>query len=215
MHRVHVLIADDHALVRSGFRALLAAQPDLEVVGEAADGVVVVELCRRLAPDVVLLDLTMPGRGGMEALQDLRRTCPAVRVLVVSMHEDETFMRHARRAGAAGYVLKKSLATTLITAIRTVYRGQSYFPPSLAETNGPHPPAAPVTDGCLLNSLTPREREILTAIALGFTNLEVARRLCISDKTVETHRKNVAIKLGLRTRADLVRFALEYKLIGP
>ncbi|MBI5383944.1 MAG: response regulator transcription factor [Verrucomicrobia bacterium] len=216
MAKIRVVITDDHALVRAGLRALLTAQPDLEVVGEASDGVVVVDLCRRLAPDVVLMDLTMPGRGGISAIQDLRETCPAAKILVVTMHEDETFARQALLAGAAGYVLKKSLATELINAIRAVHRGQRPIGATLAAAlAAPERSATPLPPGTkVLDSLTPREREVVVCVALGHTNLEIAERLHISDRTVETHRKNITAKLGLRTRADLVRFALEYKLIG-
>lgn len=216
MPKVRVLIADDHALVRAGLRALLSAERDLEVVGEAADGVVVVEQCRKLKPDVVLMDLSMPGRGGIGAIQDLQRNCPEVKVLVVTMHEDAAFGWQALLAGAAGYVFKKSLATELISAIRVVHQGGQYVTPVLAAAikDRERSPARPRQNANLLESLTPREREVLALIALGHTNVEIAGRLHISDKTVETHRMNIVNKLSLRTRADLVRFALEYQLIG-
>jgi two-component system, NarL family, response regulator NreC len=215
MPKTRVLIVDDHALVRAGLRALLAPQPDLEVVGEAADGVVAVEECRRSGAEVVLMDLSMPGRRGISAIEDLHQTCPGTRVLVVTMHEDETFVRQAALAGASGYVLKKSLAGELLDAIRAVRCGREYVTPKLEyalavpeDGSRPAPPGPGVVD-----CLTPREREVVALVALGHTNAEVAQRLCISDKTVETHRKNISIKLGLRTRADLVRLALEHGLI--
>jgi two-component system response regulator NreC len=216
MLRTRILIADDHALVRSGLRALLGEQPDMEVVGEAGDGVVVTEICRRLAPDVLLLDLTMPGRGGIGALEEIRRVCPAVKVLVLTMHEDEPYVRAAFRAGAAGYVLKKSAAEELVTGIRTIVRGRKYVIPTLAhaatQLHPPNPPSARRTDSS--DTLTPREREVVALIGLGHTNTEIAGRLHISDRTVETHRMNVAAKLGLQSRADFVRFALDHRLIG-
>jgi len=210
--KTRVLIADDHALVRSGLRALLEAQTDIEVAGEADDGVSVVERCRQLRPDVVLLDLTMPGRGGLPAAAELRRLCPETKVLVLTMHEDEGYVRLARRAGAAGYVLKRALATELIKAIRTVHEGGTYVTPALAAAFAEAElPAAEVR----ATTLTEREREVVGLIALGHTNAAVARKLHISEKTVETHRAHVLAKLGLNSRADLVRFALEHGLLKP
>lgn len=206
MKQIRVLIADDHALVRSGLRALLAAQPDLEVVGEAEDGVAVVELCRKLAPAVVVMDLTMPGQGGINATEDLRRECPDTKVVVLTMHDDVAYVRMARLAGAAAFVLKKALATELIHAIRAVQAGEIRFP--VADLPVPHH-----SRQSPLELLTSREREILTLVALGYTTLEVAAKLHISDKTVETHRAHLVEKLGLRTRADLVRFALDHGLL--
>jgi two-component system response regulator NreC len=206
MSSVRVLIADDHALVRSGLRALLEAQPDMEVVGEAEDGVMVVERCSKLKPDVVLMDLTMPGRGGVSATEDLRSQCPDTKVVVLTMHDDDAYVRLARLAGAAGFVLKKSLATELIRAIRAVHAGKTHFPAG---------ESAPVlrTAGAPLDLITDREREVVTLIALGHTSAEIASKLHISEKTVETHRAHIVEKLGLRTRADLVRFALEHGLL--
>ncbi len=215
MSRIRVLIADDHALVRAGLRALVDAQPDMEVVGEAADGVVVIEQCRRLAPQVVLMDLAMPGRRGISAIQDLHQACPGSRALVVTMHDDSAFARQALLAGAAGYVLKQSLPTELLKGIRAVYQGRLFVTPSLAralETGGDSTPRQ--TPNNYQDLLTPREREIAGLIALGHTNAEVAHRLHISLKTVESHRSHIMAKLSLRTRADLVRFALENRLIA-
>ena len=207
MSPVRVLIADDHALVRSGLRALLEAQPDIEVVGEAEDGVTVAERCRTIDADVVVMDLTMPGRGGLKATEDLRRECPRTKVVVLTMHDDEAYVRLARLAGASGFVLKKALATELINAIRAVHAGQTHFP----ATDLPPPRQA---DAPPLELITDREREVLTLIALGHTTSEIAAKLHISDKTVETHRAHIGEKLGLRTRAGLVRFALEHDLLN-
>lgn len=209
MSCVRVLIADDHALVRSGLRALLEAQPDFEVVGEADDGVVVVDRCRKLEPDVVVMDLAMPGRGGINATEDVHRECPTIKVVVLTMHDDEAYVRMARLAGAAGFVLKKSLATELIQAIRAAHAGRTYFPALDAPTLSNHPNSA------VLDRITDREREVLSLIALGHTTPEIASKLHISEKTVETHRAHIAEKLGLHTRAGLVRFALEYGLLKP
>jgi two-component system, NarL family, response regulator NreC len=217
MTRIRVLIADDHALVRAGLRALLSAEPHLEIVGEAADGVVVVEECRRLAPDIVLLDLTMPGRGGIGAIQDLRQACPQTKVLVLTMHEDEAYARQAFLAGASGYVLKRALATELLSAIQGIQRGEKYVDPSFGEAVAlpARAAAAAARNQPLVEVLTPREREVISLVALGHTNAEVGRRLHISEKTVETHRLHIITKLALRSRADLVRFALEHQLMGP
>ncbi len=215
MRRIRVLIADDHAVFREALRALLSAQPDIEVVGEAADGPVVVGRCRDAAADVVLLDLTMPGRGGVAVAEDLRRACPDTKVVVLTMHEDEVFARQAALAGAVGYVPKKSLATELIEAIRATHAGRRYVPPSLAQAFADSRSSTSLrrTSRTAADSLSEREREVIGLIALGHTNAEIGRRLHISEKTVETHRAHILIKLGLRTRADLVRFALEHGLV--
>lgn len=215
MPKIRILLVDDHALVRSGLRALLHIQPDLEVVGEAEDGVVVIEQCKQLAPDVVLMDLTMPGRGGLAAIREVGHACPGAKVLVVTMHADETYLHQALLAGATGYVLKKSLANELIKAIHEVHHGRQYISLALAQAvrqSAKNSISSPKLAGAL-DLLTPREREIVEQIALGRTNLEMARLLHISEKTVETHRKNTITKLNLRTRADIVRFALENKLL--
>lgn len=216
MGKIRVLIADDHALVRSGLRALLEAQPDIEVVGEAEDGVVAAARCQQLMPDVVLMDLTMPGCGGVNATEDIRQSSPKAKVLALTMHEDESYARQALLAGAAGFVLKKSLATELIAAIRAVHRGQRYFAPELERCLAEGAARGrSVRKASGLELLSEREREVISLIALGHTNSEVATQLRISAKTVETHRAHIVEKLGLRTRADLVRFALDHGLLKP
>jgi two-component system response regulator NreC len=216
MGKIRILIVDDHALVRSGVRALLEAQPDMEVVGEAEDGTVVERLGLEVFPDVVLLDLTMPGRGGIAAAADLRRSCPHLRILVLTMHEEEAYVRLAAASGAAGYVSKRGLATELVAAIRMVHAGGRYAPPDLAAAfDDTSSGATPERRESGLDRLTEREREVTGLVALGFTNAEIAEQLHISPKTVETHRAHVLSKLGLRTRADLVRFALEHGLVRP
>jgi two-component system, NarL family, response regulator NreC len=209
MTDLRILIADDHALVRSGLRALLQAQPGFAVVGEAEDGVVVLERCRKLHPDVVVMDVAMPGRGGIGATEDLARECPGIKVVVLSMHDDQAYIRVARLAGAAGYVAKKALATELIAAIRAVHAGKTHFPDSEPS------PTAPGQQAPALELITEREQEVMTLIALGHTTAETADKLHISEKTVESHRAHITEKLGLRTRAELVRFALEHGLVKP
>lgn len=217
MPKIRILIADDHAMVRAGLRSLLEAQHDMEVVGEAEDGIVVEERCRVLAPDVVLMDLTMPGRGGIAATEDVRRASPTTNILILTMHEDEAYARLAAGAGASGYVLKRALADELVSAIRTVQAGGRYAPPELAAAfSGGEDDGPPVSLGAAgAPALSDRECEVLGQIALGYTNAEIGQRLHISEKTVETHRAKILGKLGLRTRADLVRFAIEHGLMKP
>jgi DNA-binding NarL/FixJ family response regulator len=216
MPKIRVLIADDHALVRAGLRALLEAQSDIEIVGEAESGIVVERLCQQLAPDVVLMDLAMPGRGGVAATGDVRLVCPSTKVLVLTMHEDESYVRAAAMAGAAGYVLKKAVATELVDAIHVVHRGGRYAPPELLDSFEASGAESERQGGVRpgLDLLSAREREVVSLIALGHTNAEIGLRLHISEKTVESHRGRILSKLGLRTRADLVRFALEHGLMG-
>lgn len=204
MNEIRVLIVDDHAMVRAGLRALLEAQAGLKVVGEAADGATAVERCRQLQPNVVLMDLTMPGRGGIGATEDIVREFPGVKVLVLTMHDDAAYARQALAAGASGYVLKKSLASDLIRAIQAVHAGHSYLP---ATINVSTPPRS-------VTALTEREREVVRLIALGHTNSEIGAMLHISEKTVETHRAHIFQKLQLETRAELVRYALEHRLLS-
>jgi two-component system response regulator NreC len=210
-----VLIADDHALVRAGLRALLEAQPDMEIVGEADSGVVVERLCVQLSPDVVLMDLTMPGRGGIAATRDVRSACPGAKVIALTMHEDETYARQAASAGASGFILKRALAHELVEAIRSVHRGGRPVAPEMASAFSSvmtDRPKSPESSGGI-GQLSEREREVVALVALGHTNAEIGARLHISEKTVETHRAHVLRKLGLRTRADIVRFAIEHGLM--
>jgi two-component system response regulator NreC len=215
--KIRILIVDDHALVRAGLRALLGAQPDMEVVGEAENGIVVETMCREMHPDIVLMDLAMPGRGGIAATADIRRRTPSVRVLVLSMHDDDAYVRLAAGAGASGYVLKRSLATELVEAIRTVHGGGTFVPSEMAaafrDPKGENRVEAGPEGG--VGALSPRELDVFRLIALGHTNHEIAARLSISEKTVETHRAHIFAKLGLRTRAGLVRLAIESGLLTP
>jgi len=215
--KIRVLIADDHAVLRAGLRMLLDAEPDIEVVGEARDGLEVLARVRTLTPDVLLLDLAMPGMGGLEVLGRVREVSPQTRVLILTMHEEEEYLREALRAGSAGYVLKRAAAEELLSAIRAVYHGGVYLHPEhgrrlLEEmvdrgARRPEPETEP--------PLSPREREVLRLIALGYTNQQAADALYLSVKTVETYRARLMAKLGLRTRAELVRYALQQGWIRP
>ncbi len=217
MASIRVLVADDHAVLRAGLRMLIGAQPDMEVVGEAADGDEAVQKALELRPDVALIDITMPGIGGMKAIERVRQGCPKTRVLVLTMHEVPAYLRLALAAGASGYVVKSAADSELLSAIRSVHRGRTVLDPGLA---------ALVVQGALgkkavgsqaggpANPLSPRERDVLELVAQGYTNQQIADRLGLSVKTVETYRSRLVEKLGLRSRADLVRYALDSGLFG-
>jgi DNA-binding NarL/FixJ family response regulator len=214
MPRIRVLVADDHALVREGIRALLRPCDDIEVVGEAADGREAVEAARRLEPDVVLMDIAMPGLGGLEATLALQRECPRARVLVLTQYEDREYVTRFMKVGAAGYVLKKTVGSDLPAAIRAVQRGGLVLDPevaraAVAEPAGESGGAAAGT----YESLTDREKQVLKLVAEGRSNKEIADVLAISVKTAMTHRAHVMQKLDLHDRTGLVKFALREGVI--
>lgn len=220
-----ILVADDHGLLRAGLRTLLNAEPDLEVVGEAADGEETQRLTREFQPDVVLMDVSMPGCGGIETTRRLVELCSAVRVLILTVHEDTGLLQAAIRAGAAGYILKRAVEAELISAIRAVARGDLYVHPSMTR--------ALLTDVAMVPSatrvgtethtargthtphetLTPREVEVLGLIARGHTNRQIADFLTLSVRTVESHRANLMDKLDLRSRVELVHYAMDNALL--
>ena len=215
--KIRVLLADDHAIVREGIKMILAAEPDIEVVGEAADGLQAVETAQKLKPDVAVLDISMPTLNGIEATRQIRSVLPNTHTLTLTMHEDDTYVFQLLKAGAAGYVLKRAAATDLVQAIRAAHRGETFLYPSVAK--------AVVADYLkrleegegreTYDGLTEREKEILTLVAEGATNQEIARRLFISIKTVQTHRAHVMEKLNLHDRTKLVRYAIRKGLIEP
>ena len=209
---IRVLIADDHAIVRDGLRALVEAQPGLRVVGEAANGQEAWRRACELEPDVLVLDISMPGVGGADAAARIRQDCPRVRVLALTMHEERGYVSRLLRAGAAGYLLKRTASAELVRAIRAVAAGGSYVDPSLAGALlSEQAQRVPRADGARPNDragdLTPREAEVLRLVAQGHSNKEIAVALEISVKTVETHKAHAMAKLGLASRAALVRFA--------
>jgi len=218
--KFRVLLVDDHAVIRAGLRALINAQADLEVIGEAKDGAEALEVACQTQPDVVLLDLSMPGHGGLPAIASIRKTCPHTQVLVLTMHNDPAYLRLVLAAGGAGYVVKTAADTEVLTAIHAVAQGRTFVDMSFgqhlaaAALDREQPGSGLVQERSLL-LLSAREREVLDLVAHGHTNQEVAERLKLSVKSVETYRARLMDKLHLKSRADLVRFALENGLFDP
>ncbi len=212
-----ILLADDHAILRAGLRLLIDRQPDLAVAGEASDGQEAVRLALALQPDLILLDLNMPGLDGLAVLPLLREKLPQTRVLILTMHDDASHLQKALQLGAAGYVLKKAADAELLLAIRAVLRGETYVHSAMTQkllqsvlpgAGGNKPSAANPWQ-----ELSEREYEVLRRVALGYTNAEIAEEMYISVKTVETYRARGMEKLGLQTRAQLVRSALEHGVL--
>ncbi len=206
-----ILIADDHAVVRQGFRMILAAEPDLSVIGEAANGREVITLAEQLQPDVVLMDVSMPELNGIEATRRLLAISPRTRILALSMHRDSVYVREILRAGASGYLLKEAGDKDLLFAVRALAAGQGYLSPEVSDAvlsdYRKH-----VTDP--IDMLTTREREVLQMIAEGRTNKEIALTLDISTYTVDSHRGRIMEKLNLHSVGELVRFAFRNGLIN-
>ena len=209
---IHILIADDHGVLRAGLRALLNAEPDLEVIAEASDGNDALRLASELRPDIVLLDISMPGPGGIEVTRRLKEALPELRVLILTAHEDESMLREAVQAGAAGYIIKRAVESELINAIHAVWRGDLYVHPAMTRALLRETSLFPVSAEPAVESLTPREIEVLRLIAKGYTNGQVAKELNLSVRTVESHRANLMGKLELRSRVELVRYAMEHGL---
>ncbi len=212
---IRILLADDHTILRAGLRMMLNAQSDMEIVGEAQDGRHAVYEAQRLQPDVVLMDITMPDINGIEATRQIKKLLPEVKVLILTMHEHDEYIFQALRAGASGYILKEAADTELISALHVIQNGQFYLSPA----------AQSVMVGDYLQrvrtgeekdsytSLTEREREILKLVAEGYTNNQIAERLVISPKTVDTHRTHIMDKLNLHSRAELVKYAMRRGLL--
>lgn len=212
---ITVVLADDHAVVREGLKALVNAQPDMRVVGEAADGESAWRAAKELVPDVLVIDLSMPVMGGADATARVRRDCPSVKVLALTVHEEQLYLTQLLRAGASGYVLKRAAPLELVRAVRSVASGGTYVDPSLTGTlvagylDAERAAELPEHD-----ALSDREREVLLRIARGFSNKEIAAELGLSVKTVETYKARMAEKLGLRTRVDIVRYAAQRGWLG-
>ncbi len=208
--KTQILLADDHGLVRQGFRMILAAEPDMEIVGEASNGREALELAERLRPDVVVMDVAMPELNGIEATRRLAESSPRTRVLALSMHKDSVYVREILRAGARGYLLKDAIDRDLVSAVRAVARGEGYLSPAVSD--------AVLSDyrkhvSDPLDLLSSREREILQMLAEGKTNKEIATVLKLSVYTVDAHRGRIMEKLNLHSIGELVRFAVRSGLI--
>jgi two-component system response regulator NreC len=206
---IRVLVVDDHSVVRAGVRLLLDNEADMEAVGEAADAREALEMAGRLTPDVVLMDVGLPGTTGVDATAEIRLILPDVRILMLSMEDDPSYVRQAFANGAIGYVLKEAADAELVTAVRRVASGERYVHPRLGaklagDSGAPRREDDPLSD---------REREVLSLLALGHTNQEIAERLVVSVRTVEAHRAHILIKLRLSTRAELVRYAIDAGLL--
>ena len=209
---IRVLLADDHALMREGLRALLNATPDIEVVGEVRTGCEAQRQVLQLNPDVVLMDIAMPDLNGIEAAQMIHLKCPTVRIVMLSMHATAEYVYRAFAAGASGYLLKEMAVEEVITAVRTVHGGGRYLSPALAESM-PDPGSGYARGP--VDSLSTRERQVLQLVVEGRTSSEIARMIHLSPKSVETYRSRLMLKLGVRDLPSLVKFALEHGLTSP
>ena len=214
MEKIRIILVDDHTILRDGIRALLENEPDMVVIGAAEDGRTAVNLTRQLLPDVVLMDIAMPLLNGLEATRQIIHDYPKVKVLILSMYDNEEYIRNSLANGAMGYILKDASAAELLDAIRAVNRGETILSPAVTRL---------VVENYLRwgdlkkdnnkDGLSPREREVLQLIAEGYSNKQIAEILCISIKTVQAHRLNLMSKLGLHDRADLIKYAIQRKII--
>ncbi len=211
---IRLIIADDHAMFRSGLRALLEKESDFEILAETGNGFDTLRAVSGSEVDVLLLDLSMPGLPGSRVAESVLEERPHLPIVILTMHEDEYYLRELLKIGVRSFVLKKSTGSDLVKAIRAAYRGESYVDPSLggkllSALCDPNPR----NSGHRVGVLTPREQEVCTLLAFGHTNAEIAEKLCISERTVESHRNNITTKLGLKSRAELVRFAIDNGLL--
>lgn len=216
MKRQRILLAEDHTILREGLRSLFSAEPDLEVVGEAADGQVAIQQANSLQPDLVLMDLSMPRMNGTEAISAIKRRSPEIKIIALTNHKAAEYVRAALDAGADGYVLKDDSRQELLTAIRSVTSGHSYLSPGICNqvVSGFLGRASPPTSSTTWDTLTEREREVIKLVAEGYKNREIAEYLSVSIKTVEKHRSNLMRKLNLHNASALTTYAIENGLVG-
>jgi len=214
MKPICILLADDHRILREGIRALIEDQEDMQVVGEAEDGQATLKMVSQLNPDVVVMDIAMPLLNGLEATRQIRRDFPQVKVLILTMHENEEYIRQVLAAGALGYVLKDAAARDLLGAIRTVYQGEAVLSPAITRlVIEDYLRWGDIRQEDTTNGLTAREREVLQLIAEGYTNKEIAEILSLSVKTIQSHRTNLMNKLDLHDRGELIKYAIQKKII--
>ena len=213
--KIRILLADDHTILRAGLKMMLYAQPDMEIVGEAQDGRQSMQEAQRLQPDIILMDITMPDMNGIEATKQIKKLLPEIKILILTMHEHDEYIFQALRAGASGYMLKEAADTELISAIHIIQSGQFYLSPTAQSVMvGDYLQRLRTgEDKDSYSSLTEREREILKLVAEGYTNNQIAERLVISPKTVDTHRTHIMDKLNLHSRAELVKYAMRRGLL--
>jgi DNA-binding NarL/FixJ family response regulator len=211
---LHILVADDHGIVRSGLRMLIERQEGMRVVAEAGDGVAAVEAAQRERPDVAVLDVAMPRMTGIQAAREIKAHCPDTSVLLLSMHDEERYLYDAMKAGASGYVLKRAADEDLIDAVRSVAAGRPFLS-AVTQTALVKEWIDQGEDAGPRDRLTPRELDVVKLIAEAYTNKQIAEILKVSEKTVESHRANVLAKLGMRDRVELVRYAIRRGLIEP
>jgi two-component system response regulator NreC len=208
-----VVIADDHAIVRAGLRALLLEEAEFDLVGEAVGGYETIELVEKTNPDVLILDLSMPDLDGISVTRKVKPQFPNLKILILTLHEDEALLKEAIKTGAAGYILKRAAEAELISAIQIIMRGDLYIDPSMVRGLLEDTPRSQAKQEKPTESLTPRETEILGLIVEGYTNRQIGAELNISVRTVEGHRANISDKLGLHSRVELVRYARQHGLI--
>ena len=211
--RIRLLLVDDHQIVRAGLKMLFSAEPDMEIAGEVDSGAAAVEAVERLQPDVVIMDLAMPGMSGIEATRRIKERAPQVAVLALTMHEDEQYFFEMLNAGASGYIPKRAAPDDLVAAIRAVRQGNVFLHATLARFLMHEVERRRESGAAQADALTARELEVLTLIAEGQTSREIAQQLVLSPKTVDRHRENIMAKLNLHSRAELVRYAIERGLI--
>ncbi len=211
---IRILLADDHAILRSGLKALLNMEADLEVVGEASNGREAVQMAKQLSPDVIVMDISMPEMDGLQAAEEIHRLGLPCRIVMLTVHADEDYLFQTLRMGASGYVLKSSADTELIDAIRTAHRGEVFlYPSAVKKLLGEYLRGESAEGRRERDVLTSREREVLKLTAEGYTNNEIAEKLVISPKTVDTYRQRIMEKLNLHRRSELVRYALQKGLL--